>query len=150
MGAVSSSQDRPHTSLDPRSFLEGLRNRVLRVTFGMRPGPQRLELAIEVFWYAALEVTVGGRPVPWLAYAGAEHPQRGLLVPVRLMIRSELINSGVAQPDTIVDEAMGRLLAVADEEAQAASPSPAMRETFFTWLRAAMRGLLPRDSEPVF
>ena len=135
--------------LEPRAFLEGLRNRVLRVTAGMRPGPQRLELAIEVFWYAALEVKSGGAPVPWGAFARPDHPLRSLMVPIRLMIRSELINSGVMQPDALADDAMARVMSVAHEEALAGCPDPGMRDQFFTWLGSRMRSSMRHAGEAV-
>ncbi|SFF50430.1 hypothetical protein SAMN04488120_10616 [Fontimonas thermophila] len=149
MGVTSSPQEVLHTGFDARGFLEALRNRVLRVTLAMRPGVQRLELAIEVFWYAALETKAGEQPVPWSTYARPDHPQRGLLVPVRLMLRSELIHCGIARPDSILDEVMGRLLAVAQEEARLGRAQPALRERFFAWLRATVRTASPLAVEPV-
>lgn len=134
--------------LDPRTFLENLRNRVLRVTAGMRPGPQRLELAIEVFWYAALEVKSSGGPVPWDAFARADHTLRNLMVPIRLMIRSELISSGMTRPDILADDAMARVVGVARDEAAAGQPDRAAREQFFTWLGGHMRRGMHHEGEP--
>lgn len=145
---MSPKPESASVDLDPRTFLEKLRNRVLRVTAGMRPGPQRLELAIEVFWYAALEVKSGGEPVPWDAFARADHPLRNLMVPIRLMIRSELINSGMEQPDALADEAMVRVMGVAREEAVSGRPDPATREQFFTWLGGHMRRSMYHEGEP--
>lgn len=147
--AMSSKEPPASVDLEPRSFLEGLRNRVLRVTAGMRPGPQRLELAIEVFWYAALEVKSGGAPVPWDAFARTDHPLRSLMVPIRLMIRSELINSGVMQPDALADDAMARVMGVAHDEALSGRPDPGVREQFFTWLGSRMRSSMRHEGEAV-
>ncbi|MFP5306821.1 MAG: hypothetical protein ACLGI7_13480 [Gammaproteobacteria bacterium] len=124
-------------SLDAKHFLEGLRNRVLRVTTGMRPGPQRLDLAIEAFWYAALDLAVEGAQVSWRSFTPTTHG--ALLGPIRLMIRSELINSGVAQPDALADQSLQRALDIAECEAAAAAPLPAARVDFFEWLHAQMR-----------
>ncbi len=131
----------------PRAFLEALRHRVLRVTAGMRPGRQRLELAIEAFWYAALELKSTGVTLPWTAFGAAGHPQRGLLDPVRLMIRSELINSGLPRPDALAERAMLRVLEVAQAEVLAGGVDVAAREKFFTLLRADMRGAPRSDPD---
>lgn len=130
---------------DVRAFLEGLRNRVLRVTTGMRPGIQRLELAIEAFWYAALEASALAGSIPWRSFTRADHTLRNLLGPIRLMLRSELINSGLAQPDALCDEALARMLEVAETEAARLGPAPQLREDFRTLLRNRLRsaGYMP-------
>lgn len=124
-------------SLDAKHFLEGLRNRVLRVTTGMRPGPQRLDLAIEAFWYAALDLVVARAQVSWRSLTPTTHA--ALLGPIRLMIRSELINAGVAQPDALADQSLQRALDIAECETAAAAPLPAARAEFFEWLHVQMR-----------
>jgi hypothetical protein len=126
---------------DVRAFLEGLRNRVLRVTTGMRPGSQRLELAIEAFWYAAMEASALAGAIPWRSFTHVDHSLRNLLGPIRLMLRSELINSGLAQPDALCDEALGRMLEVAEIEADRQGPDPQVREDFRTWLRNRLRAV---------
>ena len=132
-------------SADVRAFLEGLRNRVLCVTTGMRPGSQRLELAVEAFWYAALEASAAVGSIPWRSFTSPDHVQRNLLGPVRMMLRSELINSGLEQPDVLCDEALGRMLEVAETEAARQHAEPHVREDFRTWLRNRLRasGYLP-------
>lgn len=124
---------------DVRTFLAQLRNRVLRVTSGMRPGHQRLELAIEAFWYEALDATPAVGNIPWRSFARPEHPLRSLLGPIRLMLRSELINSGVSQPDPLTDEALARMLEVADGESGRHRADPTLRDTFRHWLRSQLR-----------
>ena len=125
---------------DARQFLESLRRRLLRVTTGMRPGAQRLDLAIETFWYAALEAA-RGEAVPWTAIAGEGHPLRMLLGPVRLMLRSELIHAGTQLPDALIDDVLARVLAVAESESQLGRRDEALREDFTTWLRRRMAGV---------
>ncbi len=121
--------------LAPRPFLEGMRNRVLRVTTGMRPGPQRLELAIEAFWYAALDAASSAQPrIPWSSFASGTHPLRGLIDPLRLMIRSELMNSGLAAPDALTAQALDQILQVAEAEAASGKAMPENRELFCHWL----------------
>jgi hypothetical protein len=126
--------------LDPRVFLETLRTRLLRVTAGMRAGVQRLELAIEVFWYAALGLkTAGG--LRWSAITADGHPMRDLVGPVRLMLRSELINAGASQPDALVDDVLQQVLVVAEHEAELGRRDEVLREDFTTWLRRRMTGV---------
>ncbi|MEQ1440273.1 hypothetical protein AAG565_13015 [Fontimonas sp. SYSU GA230001] len=136
---------------DVRIFLEGLRNRVLRVTTGMRPGSQRLELAIEAFWYAALEATAAVGAIPWRRFTRPDHALRSLLGPIRIMLRSELINSGLPQPDALCDDALGRMLEVAEAESATLKCDPQMREDFRTWLRGRLRaaGYLPASAMPL-
>jgi hypothetical protein len=126
--------------LDARGFLEALRRRLLRVTTGMRPGAQRLELAIETFWYAALDARPE-RAVPWAAIAGGGHPLHALLSPVRLMLRSELIHAGAQLPDALIDDVLRRVLDVAQSESQQQRRDDGLREDFFTWMRRRMRGV---------
>jgi hypothetical protein len=134
------SQPWPPPDLDARGFLEALRCRLLRVTTGMRPGAQRLELAIETFWYAALDARPQ-RPVPWAAIAGAGHPLHVLLGPVRLMLRSELIHAGAQLPDALIDDVLQRILDVAQSESQQRRRDDGLREDFFTWMRRRVRGV---------
>lgn len=136
---------------DVRAFLEGLRNRVLRVTTGMRPGSQRLELAIEAFWYAALEASTAVGSIPWRSFTHAGHALRSLLGPIRIMLRSELINSGLTQPDGLCDEALTRMLEVAEVEGDHHGSDPQVREDFRTWLRNRLRaaGYLPAGIVPL-
>lgn len=124
--------------IDARGFLERLRTRLLRATAGMRPGMQRLELAIEVFWYAALDVHAG-TPTPWRALVRQGHPLRALLNPVRMMIRSELIHAGVRLDDAALDDILGRMLDVAQREAQSGCRDEELREAFLTALRQRLR-----------
>ncbi|MEC9362124.1 MAG: hypothetical protein ACPHN2_08450 [Sinimarinibacterium flocculans] len=126
--------------MDPRDFLEGLRRRLLRVTSGMPPGAQRLDLAIEAFWYEALEAA-RGEAVTWTAIAGEGHPLRLLLGPVRLMLRSELIHAGTSCPDALVDDVLRQVLTVAESESQRGRRDDALREDFITWLHRRMRGV---------
>lgn len=125
---------------DARGFLERLRQRLLRVTAGMRPGAQRLDLAVETFWYAALDAA-RERPIPWTAISGEGHPLRVLLGPVRLMLRSELIHAGTHLPDALIDDVLQHVLAVAESESQQQGRDEALREDFTTWLRRRMRGV---------
>lgn len=139
-------------STDVRAFLEGLRNRVLRVTTGMRPGSQRLELAIEAFWYAALEASAAVGSIPWRSFTRTDHALRNLLGPIRIMLRSELINSGLPQPDALCDEALARMLEVAEVEGVHHGSDPQVREDFRTWLRNRLRaaGYLPAGITPLY
>jgi hypothetical protein len=129
-------------NLDARGFLEDLRRRLLRVTTGMRPGAQRLDLAIETFWYAALEARQD-QPVSWADIAGSGHPLHLLLGPIRLMLRSELIHSGTPLPDALIDDVLQHVLAVAQSESQQGGRDASLREDFFIWLRRRMRGVTP-------
>ncbi len=140
--AVLMPQPLIEQQLDARGFLEGLRRRLLRVTTGMRPGQQRLELAIETFWYAALDARME-REVPWAAISGDQHPLHVLLGPVRLMLRSELIHAGTKLPDALIQNVLERILAVADSESRLGHRDEVLREDFFTWLRRRMRGVMP-------
>ena len=138
MGQAAPVESNP--SLNPRLFLETLRRKLLRVTAGMRAGTQRLELAIETFWYAALDAG-DGRPVPWSALTHDGHPLQELLGPVRLMLRSELIHAGIPLPDALVDDVLDRILVVAESESQHRARDDALREDFTTWLRRRMHGV---------
>ncbi|TJY56674.1 hypothetical protein E4T66_19125 [Sinimarinibacterium sp. CAU 1509] len=113
---------------------------MLRVTTGMRPGAQRLELAIEVFWTVALETlrAMPGSSIPWETFATPGHPLRGLLEPIRLMIRSELIQSGMSQPDTLTHEVLLRILDVAERETSKQKPDHAARELLYRWLERCL------------
>lgn len=134
--------------LDSRLFLERLRNRMLRVTAGMRPGTQRLELAIEIFWYAALELrAVDIAPLPWVQFTQPGHGMGQLLAPMRLMIRSELINCGLRQPDGLTGDTLQRLLEVAQKEALAGMVQTDAREQFLTWLQNRLRSTIVRQPE---
>ncbi|MES0873747.1 hypothetical protein [Sinimarinibacterium thermocellulolyticum] len=130
----------------PRAFLETLRGRLLRVTTGMPPGVQRLELAIEVFWYAALDLGAG-RHLRWLALTRDGHPLGELIGPVRLMLRSELTHAGARQPDALVDDVLQQVLAVAEHEARLGRRDSLLREDFTTWLRRRITGV---GGEPAF
>ncbi len=137
---MSASEFTIPQGLAPRAFLESLRNRMLRVTTGMRPGPQRLELAIEVFWTVALETlrAIPGSSIPWETFVTPGHPLRGLLEPIRLMIRSELIQSGMAQPDALTHEVLLRILDVAERETPNQKPDHAARELLYCWLERCL------------
>jgi hypothetical protein len=135
MSQPLSSQD-----LDVRGFLEALRRRLLRVTTGMRPGAQRLELAIETFWYAALDAR-RSQPVSWAAIADDSHPLHALLGPIRLMLRSELIHAGAQLPDALIDDVLQHVLGVAQSESQQQARDDILREDFFTWMRRRLRGV---------
>lgn len=134
------SQAGSQHSLDARGFLEILRRRLLRVTTGMRPGAQRLELAIETFWYAALDAG-WSQPVRWAAMASNDHPLHVLLGPIRLMLRSELIHAGTPLPDALLDEVLRRVLDVAQSESQRQGRDEGLREDFYNWLRRRLRGV---------
>lgn len=139
LGEVKGTRSPEFGAADVRAFLEQLRNRVLRVTTGMRPGQQRLELAIEAFWYAALGVTPELGAIPWRSFVQADHPLRNLLGPIRLMLRSELINSGIARPDPMLDDALMRMLEVAEVEGAGREADARRRDAYRQWLRATLR-----------
>lgn len=127
-------------SLNPKVFLETLRSRLLRATAGMRAGAQRLDLAVEVFWYAALGARTGGR-FRWSAITEDGHPLQELVGPVRLMLRSELIHAGARLPDALVDDVLQQVLRVAEHEAELGRRDEILREDFTTWLRRRMAGV---------
>ena len=144
MGHAAPVESNP--SLDPRTFLETLRSKLLRVTAGMRAGVQRLDLAIEVFWYAALGVQAGGR-FRWSAIADEGNPLQELVGPVRLMLRSELIHAGARLPDALVDDVLQQVLRVAEHEAALGRRDEVLREDFTTWLRRRMVGVGGRPAQ---
>lgn len=136
----------------PRAYLECLRNRVLRVTTGLPAGTQRLELAIEAVWVSSLEVARStASPIPWSQVAAGGNPMRGLLDPIRLMIRSELLQSGIKQPDPVLGPLMTQILDVAQRESGLQRADYEARDLLYHWLERRLREpeLVAAEAQPL-
>jgi hypothetical protein len=118
-----------------KRFLQDLLGKVIEAMERAAPGPERVRDGLTAYWDASLaQRELRLQVLAAISSASLQQRAQRLAQPFYLIIRSELLGHGLAQPDAAADRIYSGARELARQEAEQGRPDAGARQTFIAGL----------------